>query len=233
MKIVLIPSRSRGSNGFTIIELLIASGVFATLLLLSLSGFLQIGRLFYKGVSATQTQQVARQVMDTIQADINFSQNSSVVVAADSSFTASVNGVNRTFTRYYFCANKHRYTFIQGKVVNSAAEATMMSTPQAGWHDFGLLRDRMPGNSCAPPFTGAFTALNNPVELLSDNMRISNFTVAQVGGDPLYNVNLKIAYGNDAILQNPTLTTATCDSSLSSSQYCFITNLLTTVRVGI
>jgi prepilin-type N-terminal cleavage/methylation domain-containing protein len=236
MKNILIKQNpKRTDQGFTIVELLIASGVFSTLLLLSLAGFLQIGRLFYKGVSATQTQAVARQVMDGLETDINFAPSTSaVVVNTDSSFSVG----STTYQRKYFCANGFRYTFIPGKVLSSDAEATMLKTvPESAWQDFGILKDKMASrNSCARPFTAPATAIDplKAVELLSDNMRISDLSIQQpiVSVPPIYTLNVKIAYGGDTILQNPTATTASCDSSLSTSQYCFISNLWTTISGG-
>jgi prepilin-type N-terminal cleavage/methylation domain-containing protein len=61
-------------QGFTIIELLIATAVFSVVLLIFLSAFLKISQLFYKGVNMTNTQENARNIVQTIADDIQFYQ---------------------------------------------------------------------------------------------------------------------------------------------------------------
>jgi prepilin-type N-terminal cleavage/methylation domain-containing protein len=56
----------RVEDGFTIIELLIATTVFSVVLVGALAGFLEIGKLFYKGVSTTSTQSIANEVLQDV-----------------------------------------------------------------------------------------------------------------------------------------------------------------------
>lgn len=58
--------------GFTIVELTIATAVFATVLLVGLVSFLGVGKVYYKSVSLTQTQAVAQQIVSQLTADIQF-----------------------------------------------------------------------------------------------------------------------------------------------------------------
>lgn len=53
-------------SGFTIVELMIATTVLATLLVLCASVAVQVGRLFYKGVSSSRTQESVRNITDQV-----------------------------------------------------------------------------------------------------------------------------------------------------------------------
>ena len=59
-------------NGFTIIELLIATTVFSLILLISVAGILQISRMYYRGVTQSRTQETARSIIDEVGEAIRF-----------------------------------------------------------------------------------------------------------------------------------------------------------------
>lgn len=67
-------------KGFTIVELMIASAVFAMVLLLITVGIIQVGKLFYKGTTSADTQEVARSIMADITSVIQFGGSDSNLV---------------------------------------------------------------------------------------------------------------------------------------------------------
>lgn len=67
------------STGFTIVELMIATLVFSVILTIATVGILNIGRLYRKSLNQSQTQQVARTIVDTVSQNIKF--NGGTVVA--------------------------------------------------------------------------------------------------------------------------------------------------------
>jgi prepilin-type N-terminal cleavage/methylation domain-containing protein len=85
-------SRQRKSQaGFTIVELMIATLVFAVVLILITVGVLTFTRSFFKGINQSRTQNAARTVIETISQGIQFSGgevNGSLTVSA-TSVTAS------------------------------------------------------------------------------------------------------------------------------------------------
>ncbi len=99
--------RGNGS-GFTVIELLIATAVFSTVLLLSTFGIMQVGRTYYKGVTIIRTQNAARNVMDTISQAIQFSGSKPVGTLPT---IASTSG--------RFCIGNTRYEYRIGSNVGS------------------------------------------------------------------------------------------------------------------
>lgn len=54
------------SHGFTLVELMIATGVFAVIMIISLYGFIQINRYYTKGITIARTQEAARNLVTDI-----------------------------------------------------------------------------------------------------------------------------------------------------------------------
>jgi prepilin-type N-terminal cleavage/methylation domain-containing protein len=90
---MLTPSRKKTERGFTIVELLIATTVFSLVLIVFLTAIIRISELFYKGVTMSNTQEAARNIVQDISDDIQFYQQQPVI------------GAN------YFCVGAHSYTY--------------------------------------------------------------------------------------------------------------------------
>ena len=63
---------TKNDKGFTILELMIATTIFSTILLLCTYGLIQIGDTYYKGATTARTQAVARSIMDDIAYEIQY-----------------------------------------------------------------------------------------------------------------------------------------------------------------
>jgi prepilin-type N-terminal cleavage/methylation domain-containing protein len=224
-------------KGFTIVELMIATTVFSVILLLSLTGFLQIGQQFYKGVNMTRTDDVAKQIISGIKNDIAF-DSTSLAITPIQSQTFTVNG--RSYTRYWFCAGSNRYTFIKGYMVDTQAglaeRQSQPATPNS-WYKYGLLKDRVDvSGGCPSPISSTLGLTANSVtELIGDKMRLSELQISHLPSpnDKLYTINIRIVYGEDSVLQNPNQPNASCISGKNTSSYCFATDLRTAVRRGV
>lgn len=199
-------------KGFTIPELLIATAVFSVILTISMAAFLQIGRMFYKGITISQTKDTAQHILDSVSADLQYSTSGPT---APISYT--LNGA----TYSYVCIGSSRYIYMQGHMVD-ASENTNHSL------SFGLLHDNA---GCGDPFNPAaskYVALKYPVEILGNEMRLSAFSVSSVGTS-LYNVSVYVTYGEADVLNNATSPMPTCISDLKSSEFCSTIALGTTV----
>ena len=199
--------------GFTIVELLIATTAFSVVLLLSLTAFLQIGQIFYKGVTITQTQQATRKIYDDITSSYHASNN----VTPQNSASGG---------RQYFCVGSSRYSYILGKKVDQATENTTTN--------FGLIKDKLPGGSpCANPFDAPGIVPIQPVhdELLGNNMRLSNVLLVPISST-LYHIDVTIAYGEDSVLNNAGSMSPDCQKSLSNARFCSVSKLSTAVNLG-
>jgi len=182
---------------------------------LSLTAFLQIGRIFYKGITITQTQQTTRKIYDDLTSSFH------------ASGSASPQGV-ASAGRAYFCVGGTRYTYKLGKKVDLSTEDTT--------NNFGLIKDKLPGGSpCANPFDAPGNVPINPAsheELLGNNMRLSNIVLSQIAGGSLYRVDITVAYGEDSVLNNAGTLTPDCQSSLSNSRFCSVSKISTVVNLG-
>jgi len=199
-------------SGFTIVELMIATAVFSLVLLGVLSGFIHTGNLFYKGVSVTQTQNIAKQIVDDVSANI-----------------ASSNGVSfRTTGDYnFYCIGNVRYTYIIAPADPHRTNTTNWG-PQSAPGNYGLMKGTFNSGNCPDP---TVATLPKDTEMLGDNMRLSQFSINSVGTN-LYNIVLTLAYGANDSLQNPGSSKPACVGGLQAQQFCAVTTLSTSVFAG-
>lgn len=216
---------TRGSEGFTVVELVIAAAVFSLILMAAQTGFIEIGRLFYKGVSVTQTQAIASDIVDQIKNDIQ--------VAANVSLKQTANGYT------YYCVGNNRYTVNIGRQVDSSVSSDFSANG-----NFGLLHDILPGDSaCAAPCSGSCpagaVAFKSPSELLGGKMRLAQLSITQpyaAASPNLFNVSLVAVYGDDQALDytdKTDLSTAFCSGGLSAQQFCSVSRLSSSAYKGV
>lgn len=214
-------------KGFTIIELMIATSVFSIILLVALAGFTSIGRIFYKGVTINQTQDITSQILtdvsQNIQSAASISSNSS------SPHYLTGNGYN------YYCVGGTRYTVnLQHELNTSQAEDYSVGG------NFGLVRDQLPGaTACAAPCAtssgcpSGTLSFNHPVEMLSNKMRLMRLDIASVNGR-LYNVSVVVAFGDDDAFSNINdADKITCENGQGAQAFCSVNKLSTGVYEGL
>lgn len=207
----------KDQKGFTILELIIASTVFSTIMLLATTGLIQIGRTYHKGQITAKTQEVTRSVSEEISREVQFS-NEPIVPASVKSYGSGGVEVQS------FCIGNIRYT----KVINQPElkqgvndDIGNKSIKHLVWADKKAATatcvtiDNLSG---ADPSTGR--------DLLSQNMRLVNLDVTQNGDD--VNVSLKIYYGDYDLTEPDTL--GFCESSKTGGQFCAQSELNTVVR---
>ncbi len=195
---------THNSDGFTIIELLIASSVFSVILLLAATGLIQLGRLYQKGVVRSQTQEVARSAMINISEAIQFKGG-------------GVSAIQATGDTQGYCIENKRISYRPNRKIVEGT-ATSPNTKYA------LVIDTLPGcsaSSFAQDLSGNSATGN---ELLSVNMRVTELLITEPSSG-LYNVSLKIAYGNDDLFNS-----GNCISIRFGGGYCATAGLNTTVK---
>jgi prepilin-type N-terminal cleavage/methylation domain-containing protein len=241
------PKNKKMSSGFTIVELLIATAVFAVVLLVAQASFVQIGHLFYRGVSINQTQDAA----DHIFQDIN--GNFQTAPSVDGSVKSATGGYN------YYCIGNTRYTYTINQEVDTSAPASHApynSTTKTGGN-YGILKDILPGAGAAcetpcddlsgSPCPANSAKLSNPSEILGNRMRLERFDICQsTTTSNLYNVNIVLAYGDDSTLKY-TSTLAPSDMKCQTGQtyyssvqcqgdthndFCAVSSIITAVYKG-
>ncbi|HZM64662.1 MAG TPA: prepilin-type N-terminal cleavage/methylation domain-containing protein [Candidatus Saccharimonadales bacterium] len=201
------------SKGFTVIELMVATSVFALVLVVVTSGILQVSRLYYKGVNAANTQSVARSITDTISQTIQF---------AGGAVEPTTAGAATPSAPKVLCIGNQRFVYALGWQVTDGAPN---STKHQSFH--GLVQDNV--SSCGPSST---QPLDVPGvvgrEMLSPGMRLSKLNVTDLGAN-LYRVEVRIIYGDDDLLKDPNNPETSCINQTAGTQFCTISELSTVV----
>jgi len=224
---MIIVMKRAPQKGFTIVELMIASAVFSIILLVALAGFTSIGRIFYKGVTINQTQDITNQILS----DVTQHVQSAASISSNSGSThyLTANGYN------YYCVGGTRYTLnLMHQLDTSQAEDYSVGG------NFGLVRDQLPGSTaCAAPCAtssgcpSGSVSFNKPIEMLANRMRLMKLDIASVNGQ-LYNVSVTVAFGDDDVFSNPTdPNTIECKGSEASQAFCAVNRLSTGVYQGL
>jgi prepilin-type N-terminal cleavage/methylation domain-containing protein len=238
--------RQTNNSGFTLIELMLATLLFSIVLVVIVAAFLQIGRLFYKGVSVNTTNEAARIIGDNVSDDIKFSRFANCVPPdtdpnpPTSDLTKSHNcrwqGFNGSANTYYFCVGSHRYTYtlFHKVTVDEYNDHTSLS---------GLQQVRINSGGCpAPDYSQDSSTLEgtSPTQLLAPDMQLNNLYFT-CNGYRCHLVLHIIYYGaDDQVFYSPASPTdlptqalsdydATCSGNLLSSQFCSTADLDETI----
>ena len=224
------------NNGFTIVELMIATVVFSIVLLTISAAILQIGRLYYKSITSARTQEVARSLMDDITRSIQFNAGQIVGIGPNTTvpsqnYSNDLDSVSPTGYKAICIATKH-YSFKFGQQQVGGAHS--------------LVQNDIPSGCTS---TKAQNLSSNPsgVELLSDHMRLSNLVVAPTTVTGTYKVTVRVIYGDNELLCSPTLNNCSstvdmddpqinaardlsCKNIRSGSEFCAVSELSTIVK---
>jgi prepilin-type N-terminal cleavage/methylation domain-containing protein len=190
---------AKASHGFTIVELLIATLVFSVVLLIVTSGIMQVARVYIKGVTETSTQSTARAVMDTVSQAIQF--GGGVVTQTATSPSAG--------TDYAFCIGSQQFSYRLGSQVENGTNATK----HQAWH--GLVQRSAADCTAQNLDNQAVTGR----DLVGPHMRLANLAVQSIGNNQ-YKVQVRVVYGDDDLLNNPTAANANCKDIQVGTQFC-------------
>jgi len=203
----------QGQAGFTLIELMIATMVFSVVLLMVTFGILQITRVYFKGVTESNTQNVARNIIDTISQAIQFSGGT---VVETTSGTATPSAPKA------FCIGDQQFVYALGWQLK---DNSPNNTIHQSYH--GLVSDTV-SNCNSTPAQNLDSPGISGRELLSPNMRITKLDVSQ-DSPGVYSVDVRVVYGDDDLLDNPTDPNATCQGVSAGTQFCSVSELSTIV----
>jgi prepilin-type N-terminal cleavage/methylation domain-containing protein len=174
-------------EGFTIIELMIATAVLSTILLLTTIVMMSIGTLYYKGINQSRVQDDVRTITDQLSQDLELGDTDPIHVS---------NGTTQAY-----CINDARFTYILYTQIGSGA----------GQSQHVLWRDTNPApGSCSTMNLPVLNSTNpdsadpslNGTELIAPNSRLISFSITGVPptGTSPYNVSVGVAYGGDDLI---------------------------------
>ncbi|MBX6333759.1 prepilin-type N-terminal cleavage/methylation domain-containing protein [Candidatus Saccharibacteria bacterium] len=212
---------TKREQGFTILELMIATMVFSVVLLLVTAGILQVSRVYYKGLTESTTQSTARNIIDTLAQAIQFS-------GAEVTETHNVNpGKDDSF-----CIGNKQYSYRLGsQVMNNPS-----SSDQA-WH---ALVERTVSGSCSGIAAQSLNQQNVVGrDLIGQRMRLAKLVVKDLG-DGRYEITVRVVYGDADLLHSPSNPNspietaamkpdATCRPVRAGTQFCATAELSTVV----
>jgi prepilin-type N-terminal cleavage/methylation domain-containing protein len=218
--------------GFTLIELMVSTVVFSLVLLASTVALVQIGRLYYRGVTQARTQELARAITDEITQAVQFSAQDirppaypgGVSTYGPNIPASNVGPDNDTF---YFCVGSKRYSFALDRKLTAAPAVDKKEKKHVLWVD-------APATGCAEsaiPITPADLTLDVPTgdgrELLADSMRITRLEI--VGGqNGLWTVHVSVAYGDEELFAISSDNRKICEGSRFGIEFCATSEISST-----
>lgn len=220
MNLVQRKNHKNRDAGFTIIELMIATLVFSTILVILTMGVIYFTNTYRKGVVLSTTQNTARQITDNISQAIQFG-------GGDVQLVQGVDDAPNVL-----CVGGKRYTFITGKQVAKA-------TPTSEQVRHALIADKLNATCAAStPIPGFVTDTVVPnagprvQELVGQNMRLVTLQVQPIANsEGLFQVSVSVAYGDNDLFEvksgKPDFTRC---ASTKGSQFCGTATLVTTVQ---
>jgi len=166
---------------------MLATVVFSLIMMVIVYGVLSFSHDYYGGVTASTTQNTARNIINTIAQSIEFS--GMPIVPTPSSLPSPGSEV-------YFCAGGATYAYSWGVMYNGSVSTS----------NLGLYEIR--GACKLPTSSDLITAQQNGTgkELLNPNMRVTALTITGDSTGRLYSVTFGIAYGDSDLLCNQSKT---------------------------
>ncbi len=173
-------SKRINSQGFTIIELLIATVVFSVVLLIASTAIIGLSRQFYKGLNKSKTQEVARSISEEIAKNIQYSKVAPMTLPGGPAGTTT------------WCIANTRYAFMPGVQLGNGTDAVLLRSEGCTTTDSPWDRDA------------------NETELIGEGMRLSAFEITSDAQQKVYVIRIKVASGTDDLFDNPTNANAAC-----------------------
>ena len=174
-------------DGFTVVELMLATAVFSLVLLIVTYGVLSFTHGYYAGINSSTTQSTVRNVITTVSQSIEFS--------------GKVVPNNTGDPLQFFCAGDSLYIYRPGVQYAGTSD---INTP-------GLYEQTLTGDcpdSASPPTSLA----SGGRQLLAKGMRVVLLNV-QPKTTTAYAVDLRIAFGDNDLLCAPGAVANSCTSA--------------------
>ncbi len=209
-------SQSKLPIGFTILELMISSAVFAVVLLIVAIGIISFTNSYYQGINSSNVQSVARSIMAEVSQSLEFNQGFNNLTTQPSSAVVG------------YCIGNTMYSYELGQeVVNPP------SSSDQGDHGLVVNTNSSCTSSSSPSISDPLPQSSE--ELLNQHMRLGVFNITPLPGN-LYSVHIRVIYGDNNVLKPNSLPNLGADwstvgcASGPGSQFCAVSDLTTTVQ---
>jgi type II secretory pathway pseudopilin PulG len=174
-------------GGFTIVELMVASLVFTSILVVVSSGVVHFTEDYYKGIHQSATQTAARDAIDTITQNLQYTSNGDHPIKGqgDPSLPPDPNSPNK-----YICVGGVQIDYQLGYQLGSSST-----------NDYALVISTKDPTAACKPYSGTGR------EMLGPKMRLTDLDVNQLAGGASnrFKVSAGVAYGDIELLCSRTL----------------------------
>jgi prepilin-type N-terminal cleavage/methylation domain-containing protein len=210
--------------GFTIVELMVATVIFSLLLVGSMAAFIQMGQLYYKGITVSRLQDTNRAIIAEIAQEIQFTK---ATIRTPTFDPAGIRISAGATSDGYFCVGPKRYTYALDRQLKSdSPQVSQKQRRHVLWVDTpsGACNSAANLDTATPSVTGR--------EMLGENMRLVNLKLEEVlsGGAStgLWRIQVDVAYGDEELLEERA-GRYQCKGNIANSQFCAISELSTTI----
>lgn len=201
-------------KGFTIIELMIATAVLSTILVMVTVLMVNIGSLYYKGINQSRVQDDARSISSDIIANIQLSTDKPPIGPV------SVPGVTGESA---YCIGAVRYFYILGVQIGNPPAGGGNTVYQVLWRDNNPIPGSCPTQINPRDHSSAQVSLTNPnlesddavnqgKELITSNSRLTQFSMVTSSVSLPTTINVGVAYGDNDLLCNPSAVHNSCNT---------------------
>lgn len=224
----------KNNAGFTILELLIATTVFGVMMLFATTGMIEIGRAYYKGITSSKTQEIAR----TVERDIaNTVQGGADNTVTPGNLPTGLPADTYNYGVVSLCIGKSRYTYAPGvksanvndfsepKTIKHALWYDVRNSSSGTCHALDLTRDN-PSETPGTDTDDTDAAKAQRRDLLATNMRVARFDIVSRG--PGVAIDIRVLYGDSAVIDDKDTATPaddTCLSKRAGGQFCAFSEL--------
>lgn len=231
-------------DGFTIVELMIATSILSIILVLASVAMISIGNLYQKGINQSNTQDDVRSIADELSQDLKLNSGQ-VTTVTDTTATFS-DGSHPTI--HAICIGSSvRYSYITGYEIGNGTENNRPEVPHILVRDDntdytggfgGDILGSSPGCHPIDLTKTSFAHESGDSELIATKSRLTYFCVTSNGSctdlNPTspYTVSIGVAYGDTDLLSSPTGSSpgaVTCSGN-TGDQFC-ATAYITTLAV--
>jgi prepilin-type N-terminal cleavage/methylation domain-containing protein len=199
-------------NGFTIVELMIASAVFSTVLVGCAAAMITVGRQLNKANISIATQNTARGIIEEVARQLQLSSQKPIL---DSGVV---------------CVGKIRYSYALNTQVENTADPSKHQNRHGLWRDIIPNPDVCTRANLTVPTPGGGS---QGQEMLPLHSRLAEFKVSNSGyaDDRIWDVSVAVVYGDDDVIINPNTPPYdfNCQPSSLGGAFCALSQLYTTV----
>lgn len=210
-------SIKNNQQGFTILELLIATMVFSVIFLATTTALLQLGKLYYKGLVTSRTQEATRGITDQISQQLQLGGGDLVkAVPKQYPVTSGTDTGGGKLTFQTYCIGNTRYTYrLNTKVDTSLPAGTYQPSTLALKN--ALWRDTVVASAgCTPADLSRVSG--NGEDMLGQNMRLTDFTLnCDSITENVCSVGVGIIYGDNDLLTPDSTTIQNNEQSVDAN----------------